>query len=190
MNYYEIPTDTFDSLVTEAGLLLTSFDISKVGTQDAAYDNDDILAATQGGIQISATPTFSDLGEDIDNCPVNMLELKHLDSWECTMSGTMLTISLASVAKSLGAADADTTNKKVTLRNDLATTDFTDIWWVGPLADGGCVAVKLSNALSTGGLSLQTGKATKATSSFTFTGHYSIDAQDTVPMQVYVIPAA
>jgi len=188
MNYYEIPTGTFDSLVTEAGLLLTKFDIAKVSTQEAAYTNDDILAATQGGIQISATPTFSDMGEDIDNCPVNMLELKHLDSWECTMSGTMLTVSVASVKKTLAAADVSGNN--ITLRNDLATTDFTDLWWVGPLADGGCVAVKLSNALSTGGLSLQTGKATKATSSFTFTGHYSISAQDTVPLQVYVIPAA
>lgn len=188
-NLYKIPESTFSELVTEAGVLLRAFDITKAGTDmSTAFTNDDIICATTGGVTVAANPTFSDMGEDIDNCPVNMLELKHLDGWECSISGSALTISAQKLQQFFGAADV--TGEKVTLRNSLNTTDFKDVWWVGPLADGGYAAVKLSNALSTAGLSLQTSKNGKATTSFTLTGHYSINAQDTVPMECYVHPAA
>lgn len=187
-NLYKIPESTFNELVTEAGLLLSAFDITKAATDmSTAFGDDDIICATTGGVTVNATPTFSDLGEDIDNCPVNMLELKHLDNWECTISGSALTVSAAALQRFFGAADVS--GEHITLRNSLNTTDFKDVWWVGPLSDGGYAAVKLSNALSTAGLSLQTSKNGKATTSFTLTGHYSISAQDTVPLECYVYPS-
>ena len=70
-------------------------------------------------------------------------------------------------------------------RRDLSQSDFTDLWWVGDRADGGFVAVKLMNALSTGGFSLTTTKAGKGQVEVTLTGHVSIDAQDVVPMEFY-----
>lgn len=188
-NLYKIPESTFNELVTEAGLLLSAFDIEKAGTDmSTAFTDADIICATTGGVTVNATPTFSDLGEDIDNCPVNMLELKHLDGWDCSIAGSALTVSVGGLQRFFGAADV--TGEKVSLRNSLNTTDFKDVWWVGPLSDGGYAAVKLSNALSTAGLSLQTSKNGKATTAFTLTGHYSINAQDTVPLECYVHPAA
>lgn len=144
------------------------------------------MCATTGGIQVSCVPTYSDMGEGVDNCPVNMMELKHLDSWECTMSFTALGTSPEAIKLALGAADIgspDTT--KVTPRWDLLQTDFQDIWWVGDRADGGMVAVCLKNALSTGGFSLQTTKNGKGQVSVELTGHVSMDAQDTMPMEFY-----
>ena len=126
------------------------------------------------------------MGEDIDNCPVNMLELKNLDSWECSIAGTALTVSVDALQRFFGAADVS--GEHVTLRKSLETTDFKDVWWVGPLSDGGYAAVKLSKALSTAGISLQTSKNGKSTTSFTLTGHYSISAQDVVPLECYVHP--
>jgi len=52
------------------------------------------------------------------------------------------------------------------------------------------VAVKLINALSTGGFSLQTTKNGKGQISLTITGHVSINAQDVVPMEFYSTDAA
>lgn len=188
-NLYKIPESTFNELVTEAGLLLSKFDIEKATTDmSTAFTNDDIICATTGGVTVLANPTFSDMGEDIDNCPVNMLELKHLDGWDCNISGSALTVAAESLRRFLGAADVS--GEKVTLRNSLNTSDFKDVWWVGPLSDGGFAAVKLSNALSTAGLSLQTSKNGKATTAFTLTGHYSINAQDNVPLECYVHQAA
>jgi len=178
-----IPEDTFDELQTEAGILLKTFDPAQPAVTDA-----NIICATTGGIQVSCTPTYSDYGEDIDNVPNNMKELKHLDGWDCKISTTCLGTKPAVIKMALGAADIDGTNSsKIVPRRDLAQTDFADVWWVGDRADGGLVAVCLKNALSTGGFSLQTTKNGKGQISLELTGHVSIDAQSVMPMEFYSI---
>ena len=174
-----IPQSTFEELQLDAGVLLNTFD----PTTPAAPEDTAIICATTGGINASCVPTFSDMGEDVDNCPVNMKELKHLDSWECKLSFTALGTSPEAIKLALGAADVSTS--KVTPRRDLKQTDFSDIWWVGDRADGGMVAVCLKNALSTGGFVLQTTKNGKGQISVELTGHVSIDAQTTMPMEFY-----
>jgi hypothetical protein len=176
-----IPQDTFDGLQLDAGVLLKKFDPAKV----AAPADEDIICATTGGINISCVPTYSDLGEDVDNCPVNTKELKHLDGWECKMSFTALGTSPENIKLALGAATVSTT--KVTPNRDLKQADFSDIWWAGDRADGGVVAACLKSAISTGGFTLQTTKNGKGQVSVELTGHVSIEAQDTMPMEFYSI---
>lgn len=188
MKFTRIPETAFQSLQLNAGILLRDF-TPGTGTVDEA----DIMGATSGGVNFTATPTYSDFGEDIDNAPVNVLELKRLDSWEVTMSGTFITVDTALAKTLIGAADIDKSDStKVTPRNNVLETDFTDIWWVGDYSDkngatnGGYVAIHMLNGLSTGGFQLQSGNREKGQFAFEFTGHYSIDAQDTVPFEVYV----
>ena len=177
-----IPQDTFNGLQLDAGVLLRTFNPAS----PAAPADADIIAATTGGITVSCTPTYSDLGEDVDNVPNNMKEFKHLDGWECAMSTTCLGTTPQMIKLALGAADIDGTNTaKIIPRRDLEQTDFSDIWWVGDRADGGLVAIKLINALSTDGFSLQTTKNGKGQFALTLTGHVSIAAQDVVPMEFY-----
>ena len=188
MKYTKIPETTFQNLQLNAGVLLSSFTPSSATVSEEA-----IIGATTGGINFTATPTYIDFGEDIDNCPKNMKELKKLDSWEAKCSGTFVTVDTA-VAKSLiGAADigqSDTT--KVTPRNDLAQADFSDIWIVGDYSDkngdtnGGFIAIHMMNALSTGGFQIQTADKEKGQFAFEYTAHYSMSAQGTVPFEVYV----
>lgn len=188
MKFTRIPETAFQSLQLNAGILLRDF-TPGTGTVDEA----DIMGATSGGVSFTATPAYSDFGEDIDNAPVNVLELKRLDSWEVTMSGTFVTVDTTLAKELIGAADIDTGDTtKVTPRNNLLETDFQDIWWVGDYSDkngdtnGGYVAIHMLNGLSTGGFQLQSGNREKGQFAFEFTGHYSIDAQDTVPFEVYV----
>lgn len=188
MKFTKIPADTFKTLQLNAGVLATTF-TPDTGTLDKEAQ----IGATSGGINFTATPTYSDFGEDIDNCPKNTKELKRLDEWEVTMSGTFVAADTAIAKLLIGAADIDKTDTtKVTPRNDLADADFGDIWFIGDYSDkngeknGGFIAIKLINALSTGGFQLQTSDKAKGQFSFTFTGHYSIDAQDTVPFEVYI----
>jgi len=171
----------FDQLQLDAGMILKKFDPE----HPAAPADEDIVTATSGGIQVSCVPTYSDFGEDVDNVPVNLMELKHLDSWECKLSTTALGTDPELIKMSLGAADIDG-KTHIVPRRDLKLTDFGDLWWVGDKADGGMVAVKLLNALSTGGFSLQTTKNGKGTFALEITGHVSAKAQDVVPMQFYV----
>ena len=185
MKYTKIPETTFQNLQLNAGVLLSTFD---PGTATVA--NESIIGATTGGVNFTATPTFSDYGEDIDNCPKNMKELKKLDSWEISLSGTYVTVDANAVKALVGAADAS--GNKITPRNDLKLTDFTDVWWVGDYSDqngetkGGFVAIHMMNALSTGGFAIQSSDNGKGNFAFTYTAHYSMAAQDTVPFEVYV----
>ena len=189
MKYTKIPTDTFKNLQLNAGVLLKSFDVE---TQTMAADS--IVGATSGGVSFTAVPSFIDFGEDIDNCPKNMKEMKKLDSWEAKMSGTFASVS-KSLAKTLVGA-ADLAGSKIAPRNDLAAADFSDLWWVGDYSEvnedgtstgkAGFIAIHLLNSLSTGGFSIQSSDKGKGQFEFEFTGHYSMEDQGKVPFEVYV----
>ena len=188
MKFTKIPSDAFQKLQINAGILTTDF-TPATGTIGESGQ----IGATTGGVNFTATPTYSDFGEDIDNCPKNMKELKKLDSWEAKMTGTFVNADTAIAKLLCGAADIGTSDMtKVTPRNDLKGADFDDIWLVGDYSDkngetnGGFIAIKLINALSTGGFQLQTSDKAKGQFAFEFTGHYSMSAQDTVPFEIYI----
>lgn len=183
--FTKIPETTFKKLQLNAGILLSNF-----SPETATVEDTNILGATSGGVSFSATPSFSDAGEDIDNAPKNTKELKTLDSWEIKMSGTFVTTDTA-VAKRLLAA-ADVSGNKITPRDGLTGEDFEDLWWVGDYsdetgeADGGFVAIRMMNALSTGGFAIQSSDKGKGTFAFEFTAHYSMVTQTTVPCEIYI----
>lgn len=190
--FTQIPTDTFKKLQLNAGILATEFDPA---TGELIASN--IVGATSGGVSFEATPSFSDFGEDIDNCPKNTKELKRLDSWEAKMSGSFVTMDTATAVSVIGtAAVASGDQTKVVPRNSVDAGDFKDIWWVGDYSDvnddgssagkAGFIAIKLINALSTGGFKIQSGDKAKGTFEFEYTGHYSIENTDVVPFELYI----
>ena len=176
-----VSQDVFDEFQVDAGVLLKSFDPSKPDLVDK-----DIICATTGGINPTCVPSFSDWGEDVDNVPNGMKELMHLDSYECTLGFTALNTTAEVIRMALGAADIKAENGAIVPRRDLKDTDFADVWWVGDRSDGGLVAIRLINALSSSGFSLQTTKNGKGQIAVTLNGHPSIAEQSKVPMEFYV----
>ena len=181
MKFTVIPQDTFQAMQLNAGVLLKTFDPKN----PAAPKDEDIICATTGGITIVATPTYTDMGSDVDNCQDNMMELKTLDGWNCKISFTGLGTSPENIRMALGAADINAQSGAIELADKLKNTHFSDKWWVGDRADGGMVAAHLKNALSTGGLTLKTTKNGKGQISVELTGHVSIKDQKTMPMEFY-----
>ena len=120
-----IPQDTFESMQLDAGVLLNRFDPA-----NPTFEDEDIITATTGGITVAAVPTFSDLGEDVDNVPNNMMEFKHLDSWDMSITTTGLGTSPKLIRLALGCADIDAETSKIVPRRDLKQGDFSSIWWV------------------------------------------------------------
>lgn len=190
--FTQIPIDTFKKLQLGAGLLASEFDPA---TGELTASN--IVGATSGGVSFEATPSFSDFGEDIDNCPKNTKELKKLDSWEAKMSGSFVTMDTTAAVSVIGAAAvASNDPTKVVPRNSVNDTDFKDIWWVGDYSDinedgtsagkAGFIAIRLIDALSTGGFKIQSGDKAKGAFEFEYTGHYSIKHIDTVPFELYI----
>ena len=190
--FTQIPTDTFKKLQLNAGILTTAFDPA---TGELSASN--IIGATSGGVSFEATPSFSDFGEDIDNCPKNTKELKRLDSWEAKMSGSFVTMDTTTAVSVIGtAAVASDDPTKVVPHNAIDAKDFKDIWWVGDYSDvnddgtsagkAGFIAIKLINALSTGGFKIQSGDKAKGMFEFEYTGHYSNENINTVPFEIYI----
>lgn len=190
--FTQIPTDTFKKLQLNAGILTTEFDPA---TGELSASN--IIGATSGGVSFEATPSFTDFGEDIDNCPKNTKELKKLDSWEAKMSGSFVTMDTNVATSVIGtAAIASDDQTKVVPHNYVEAKDFKNIWWVGDYSDinedgssagkAGFIAIKLINALSTGGFKIQSGDKAKGTFEFEYTGHYSSENIDTVPFEIYI----
>lgn len=188
MKFTQIPTTTFEELQLNAGILASAFTPSS-----GSLTNSNILGATTGGITFTDTPSYKDFGDDIDNCPKNTKELKKIESREIKISGTFVTVDTTRAKSLIAAADIDGTDTtKIVPRDTLSSSDFSDIWFVGDYSDkngttnGGFIAIKLKDALSTGGFSLKTSDKEKGQFAFEFTAHYSINSPDTVPYEMYI----
>lgn len=188
MKYSQLPVDMFKNIQFNAGMIVTEFNLETGEAPENAR-----VGATSGGINFTATPTFSDYGEDIDNCPKNMKEMKRLDSWEAKLSGTF--VSLNTTAGTMLCAAADASGGGIIPRSVLKSTDFKDLWVIGDYseinADGttgkaGFLAIKVLNALSTGGFQLQTGDKAKGQFAFEFTGHYSMEDPEKAPFEIHI----
>lgn len=186
MKYTQIPSTAFQEIQLNAGILVDAFN-------PATGVVGNLLGATTGGVNFTDTPEYSDFGEDIDNCPKNMMELKHLDSREVKMSGTFVTLSAATAKRLVGSGDVDPNDDThIIPRNDILTTDFTTMWWIGDYSDkntgdnAGFVAIKMMNALNTAGFQIQSTDKGKGQFAFEFTGHYSMAAQTVVPYEIYI----
>ena len=185
--FTKISKEAFKSMQINAGVVLNKFD--PTGTTE--IQDADIICATSGGVTAECKPNITDLGDDVDNCQKNTAELMQIEDYDCTLSFTALNVTTDVIKLALGAADV--AEKKVTPRMTLdpteSTGDFKDIWWVGDTIDGGYVAVRLMNALSTGGLTLKTTDKGKGNISVTLTGCPRLGS-DTVPMEWYYSPKA
>lgn len=186
MKFTKIPADTFKQLQLNAGIIMADF---KPDT--AEVKNEDILGATTGGVNFSAAPEFVDFGEDIDNCPKNMMELKQLDQWTITLTGSFVTTDEKAVKRLVGAADIQG-DGHIVPRRDVSLEDFQDLWWVGDYGSdsteetGGFLAIRMMNTLSTGGFQIQSSDKGKGNFEFEFTAHFSMEKQDEVPFEIYI----
>lgn len=183
MKFTQVPADTFEKLQLNAGIVVDAF---TPGTGTIG----NIIAATTGGVQVNVQPNFSDFGEDIDNVPNNTKELKRLDYYDISMSGSFVTISADVITLLTGAAD--NTNGHIVPRHALKDSDFDDIWWIGDYSDkngntnGGFLAVHMMNTLNTDGFQITSNDEGKGNFAFNFQAHYSIDDPDEVPVEFYV----
>lgn len=191
MKFTKLPPDTFQKLVLNAGILVDAF-------TPATGVIGNLMGATTGGITFNSNPTYTDFGEDVDNCPNNTMELKRIDQFDPAMSGTFLTLTAAVVKDLIGAADiAVGDNTHVVPRDHLIEDDFTEVWWIGDYSDinddggtgstksAGFLAIHLMNSLNTGGFQITSAKKAKGQMAFDFHGHYSLENIEEVPFEVY-----
>jgi len=192
MKFTQVAADAFQHLQLNAGMILTEFDPSSPGTASSIKAK--ALVATSGGATFQSNPTYTDFGEDIDNVPANTKQLKRIDHYEPRISGTGKTANAEALEAFLGAftKTASSGVAKYVPNPELdAEENFRDIWWVGDYSDktgntnGGFIAIKLLDALNTGGFQLKSNDKGKGDLAFDFLGHYDMEDMDRIPFEVY-----
>lgn len=180
MTKFKITKDQLDEMQIDAGVLCRNFDID-----NPALEEQEIICATTGGISLDITPSYEDTGKDVYMMEPNTAEMILLTGWTVGIDFTSISTGAAFIAFALGAADSGTS---INPRTDLQESDFSDLWWIGDRVDGGLVAVRLINALSDGGFSLQTGSNAKGGISLHLTAHGSLEGDsEAVPVEIYSI---
>lgn len=185
--FAQLPEAMQNALATNAGLMLSDFDPMSVGTAEEIRDK--ILFATTGGVSVSCAATYSDFGADVDNCPANTKEMLRVESWACGLSGTAITLTKDNALSLLANADATSDGGVDTIqpRYTVKAEDFKTLWYVCPYGtSGGFIAVKLENALNTGGLSIASENKGKGKFAFSYTGYSSIDDPQSVPFTFFM----
>ena len=184
--FTKVPADAFEHLQLNAGIIVKTF-------TPATGTIGDIVGATTGGFTFATNPSYVDFGDDVDNVPANMKELKQLESMDPTLSGTFLTCTPALVKALLATADVDTTDTtKIVPRSELESGDFEELWWVGDYSDvnsgdgAGFIAIRLKNALNQSGFQITSSKNEKGQMAFEYHAHYSMTDPDEVPFEIYV----
>lgn len=181
MKFTKIPEDTFNELQVNAGVIVKTFNPA-VGT----LDMNSLVTATTGGIKVDCKPTFEDYGSDVDNAIKNSKELKRKTEMDVKFACTALCFNRETIKMSLGASDVRTADGAIISRKDLKQSDFQSLWFIGDLSNGGYLAIRFIDALSTGGFSLQTADKGKGKLALEFTAHSSLSSQDVEPVEFYL----
>jgi hypothetical protein len=177
--FNKIPVNTFDTMEIGAGMLLREFNPT---TKE--YAEEDIFAATTGGLNFKDEVKFEDWGEDVDNAPTNTKELKRLKGRTVSMSGTFVSVTKRLMKDLIATADID--GAKIVPRDVLKDTDFFDFWGVFEYGKTGSIAIHVMNALSNDGFELKTENKGKGQFPFNFMAHSTIEDTSIVPYEIYL----
>lgn len=185
--YSKLPAALCRKVGINAGVLLAAFD-----PETGAAARDDIIGATTGPVAFSATPRLVDYGAGVNNCPRNARELMGVADWEVRLSGTLICADTPATRRLMALADSDAEAVRPRMAPD-QEADFPDLWYVfdyggsGLTGDPGRYAIRMKNALSTGGFRVQTEDREKARWPFEFTACFSLE-DDAPPFEIYVHP--
>lgn len=192
MKYTQVKADTFETMQINAGIAAKNFN-------PTTGEVSDIFAATTGGMQFNANPTYQDFGEDVDNVPPNTYQLKRIQYYDPTSSGTYVAVTPELVKNLVGAAKYGTTGTPaiedtthIVPTHALSLSDFEDFWTIGDYSDkngatnGGYMAIHIKHALNTAGFQWTSGKDAKGQFAFEYHGHYDLTNIDDVPFEIYV----
>lgn len=177
-----ISEDAFKGFHYDSGVLVKNFDPTKF--EEPTDEN--ILCTTSGNITVSATPTFVDMGTDVNGLHGAFAELQMIQSWAYSLGFTSLDLDLNGIALALGAADIE--GNSVKPRSYLKLDDFVqNVALIMFRMDGGLTAAVLNRGISTAGLSLTTSKEGKVTNAMTLTGYNSMSNQTEQAMAFYAV---
>lgn len=157
--YSGITADTTKHIQLDAGAFFKNFDVG-TDTYASAKEAGKCLGATQGGGTFTATPTLRTI--DVDGAVGRVKGLTDIETWEVSMSATVLetTVETLKLALAAGTASSDSTATgytKIVGNSGISESDYVqNITWVGHISGSDKpIIIQIKNALNEGGLSYQ-----------------------------------
>ena len=193
-------TSSMQNLVLNEGAFLIGFDYSTYATAaaletaliSALQDGTKLLGATNGGGTFVCVPETRQI--EIDGIRGSVKGATHVDSWDIRLTGTLKELKQDTFGKLMMCADVDdtvTNLTKITLHNDIKSTDYIDnLCWVGSTPYG-YVLIGMTDVLNTAGVTMTFQDKNEATIPFEFRSHSeSLTGDDDLPVEVIFLTAA
>lgn len=181
----QMSPDTLEQLAMNVFMLLSEFDPS-IFDFETGIDGSKIIGSTTGGVNFKDTPTYTDMGSDIDNCKVNCVELKRKDDGEVSIGGNLVTVNKNMVKDLIGAATIS--GNKITPDLDLKQSHFRDkLWGLTDWGNGGLMAIEMKRVLNTSGFQVATTNKNKSQFAFNYVCHNTIKNPKDTPYNVYLL---
>ena len=166
---------TKENLQLGAGIITTAY------TKGGTISKESIISATRGGGSFTAIPTLRQI--EADGLPQNVKGMEVIDDYVVTLNVTLIEFAKETLQMALPGAFLDTDNS-IKCKHTIADTEYKDIYWVGDLADGSKIAIKIKNALNNGGLNITITNKGEGTFALSLIGHYSLDKLDEPPFEI------
>lgn len=154
--YSGINKDTTKHIQLDAGAFFKNYDPA-TDTYATAKAAGKCLGATQGGGEFSAVPTLRTI--DVDGAVGRVRGLVDIESWEVSISATVLETTVETLKLALAAATSETSSTPtgytaIKGKAGIAGSDFVDnIAWVGNISGSDSpMVIVVKNVLNEGGL--------------------------------------
>ena len=186
--YNGITAGTPKNLQLDAGAFFTGFEVGK-DTYTSAKKAGKCLGATQGGGTFTAKPTIRTV--DVDGAVGRVKGLTDIQTWEVSLSATVIETTVKSLKAALTAAtvtegtgtDASTGNgipngyTEIKGNAGISDTDYiSDITWVGCLSGSTePIIIQIKNALNEDGLSMDFAPNSEGKVKMTFYAYNSLE---------------
>ena len=185
--YSGFQTETAQNLLLDAGAFFFDFEVG-TDTFDSAVAANKLAGATRGGGRFIATPNIRAI--QIDGVKGKAKGLQVIDSWDVSLSASVLEVTKETLAKALATGQIDDTDpdySEITANNYIDVTDYIDnVTWVGKISgNDDPVIIQVYNALNVDGLTLETQDANEAVIAMKFDGHYDTTQLDEPPFKIY-----
>ncbi len=177
--------DQIDDLQFDTGVFVKNFDIEEFR---ASILSGQISRVTKDSFSVAVQRDTVNVLSELNGVHFEYLEGLVTTKITPTVSFTLASMSAEDLALALGAADIS--GDTITVRFEIAESDFVNVALILPILDGGYVIAELPKAFSTGGLSISTSKAAVGGLSCTMTGYKSLADKTIQPINLYRIAPA
>jgi hypothetical protein len=185
--------DAADNFIFDSGVLFKNVTNPASGDY-SALTKENFIGATTGGVEFTAAPSLIDLFEDVDGAYGKFKGGDVIETWEISLSTSLLEATSKNLAMAIGPADiTDNTDmtgggKTITPSNCIEDKHYaTNIClFVTKKGYDKPVVIEMTNVINGNGFSLTTNSKNKGTIEVELSPRFDLANPDVVPFKIHL----